>query len=474
MHLARQSIFATNPTQLIDIRFEAEGRIFTCSTPSGFAIYETWPLKLLKKRELKNGTLNIVHPFQTSSILFLVGGGRSPHYPRNKVIIWDEAAGREAAELEFREPVLGLACRRGWLSVAFRSRVVLFKVSEKGVSRVIEYATWDNPRGLVAMASTPGSTLLAILGQHAGHVQLIHLSPCPPPPLSVTTSPTYREPRIPKPPQVSPKKAPPFIVAHKTALTTLSVTQSGRLLATTSSQGTLVRVWDATTGGLVKELRRGSDKAEIYGTAFRPDEQEICCWSDKGTVHIFSLGSGEGPSNRTSSFSPLSPFIKLPKYFASQWSYAHYRLPAASSHIMLSSSPKSRDESDAGEEEKCIVTWIEVPSETLDLPGVGKGKGKALESKPEYQLIALTYSGGWYRLALPSASAQSAQSDLKNQGASPRIPSSPLGRSSPVAISRPASVKGKEKEDEFDQDSHSERRCTLQEFRRFGRWDGWG
>lgn len=166
MHLARHSIFATNPTQLIDIRFESEGHIFTCSTPSGFAIYETWPLKLLKKRgqcqnhasssrtevahitsELKNGTLHIVHPFQTSSMLFLVGGGRSPHYPRNKVIIWDEAAGREAAELEFRESVLGLACRRGWLSVAFRSRAVLFKVSEQGVSRVVEYATWDNPRG---------------------------------------------------------------------------------------------------------------------------------------------------------------------------------------------------------------------------------------------------------------------------------------------------------------------------------------
>lgn len=80
------------------------------------------------------------------------------------------------------------------------------------------------------------------------------------------------------------------IIAHNTALTSLSLPPSGRLLATTSARGTLVRIWDTASGKLVKELRRGTDKAEIYGVAFRPDEKEVCVWSDKGTVHIFSLG----------------------------------------------------------------------------------------------------------------------------------------------------------------------------------------
>ena len=64
---------------------------------------------------------------------------------------------------------------------------------------------------------------------------------------------------------------------------------SGRLIATTSIQGTLVRVWDAATGKLVREFRRGTDKANIYGVSFRPDEQELCVWSDKGTVHVFNI-----------------------------------------------------------------------------------------------------------------------------------------------------------------------------------------
>lgn len=82
------------------------------------------------------------------------------------------------------------------------------------------------------------------------------------------------------------------IIAHNTAITTLTALPSGRLLATTSERGTLVRVWDTHSGNLIRELRRGSDKAEIYGVAFRPDEQDVCVWSDKGTVHVFSLASG--------------------------------------------------------------------------------------------------------------------------------------------------------------------------------------
>ena len=85
-------------------------------------------------------------PCHTSSLLFLLGGGRSPLYPPNKVILWDDAAGIEVAELEFRERVRGIACRRGWLAVALRRRVVVFEVHDT-VARRAEYDTCDNPRG---------------------------------------------------------------------------------------------------------------------------------------------------------------------------------------------------------------------------------------------------------------------------------------------------------------------------------------
>lgn len=155
-----------------------------------------------------------------------------------------------------------------------------------------EKSLTDIRLGLLAMATGTHTTLLAIPGRQIGHVQLIHLPPCrPPEPIGPPPS-TIPPPKAP----TQPKPSASIIVAHTTALTTLSVPISGRYLATTSSRGTLIRIWNTMTGKLVKELRRGSDKAEIYGVAFRPDERDVCVWSDKGTVHVFSLVGGSGGS----------------------------------------------------------------------------------------------------------------------------------------------------------------------------------
>jgi hypothetical protein len=240
-----------------------------------------------------------VVPMHASNLVFLHGGGRSPLYPPNKVILWDAKREEEVAELEFRERVRGMACRRGWLAVALRRRVVVFRIGE-AVSRYAEFDSGDNKKGkrvaptvafyliatgLIALATATHSTLLCMPGRQMGHVHLVHLPPCPP---SVPYGPPPST--LPQRPPPPPKKPPiTIIVAHETSLTTLAVPPSGRLLATTSSRGTLVRVWDSLTGNKIRELRRGSDKAEIFGVAFRPDEEELCVWSDKGTVHIFSL-----------------------------------------------------------------------------------------------------------------------------------------------------------------------------------------
>jgi hypothetical protein len=92
------------------------------------------------------GTLAFVQPMHASSLIFLVGGGRAPLYPANKVILWDAAAQREVAELEFKERVRGLATRRNWLVVAFKRRVVAFEVGAQVVRRG-EWETAENERG---------------------------------------------------------------------------------------------------------------------------------------------------------------------------------------------------------------------------------------------------------------------------------------------------------------------------------------
>lgn len=159
-------------------------------------------------------------------------------------------------------------------------------------------------QGLLALASAPDATLLVAPGRQVGHVQLIHLPPCPPKP---APSPPLDILPTPKSTPTHTKNPISIIVAHTTSLTTLALPPSGRLISTTSSRGTLIRVWNATTGKLLKELRRGTDSAVIYGVAFRRDESELCVWSDKGTVHVFKLNDKDGGARYIYAFGFYQP-----------------------------------------------------------------------------------------------------------------------------------------------------------------------
>jgi len=50
MNLARHSITSTTPIHIYDARFDSDCKIFTTSTPAGFAVYRTCPLQLIRKR----------------------------------------------------------------------------------------------------------------------------------------------------------------------------------------------------------------------------------------------------------------------------------------------------------------------------------------------------------------------------------------------------------------------------------------
>ncbi|KAI8048511.1 WD40-repeat-containing domain protein [Syncephalis plumigaleata] len=152
------------------------------------------------------------------------------------------------------------------------------------------------------------------------------------------------------------------IMAHTASLGYIAMSQSGHLLASASEKGTLIRVFDTQTGRILHEFRRGADRADIYSIAFNADATRLCVASDKGTIHIFNLDvtTATTPLNANSRLStdettrdrrlavPSSPsgtwsgnrhsrlaFMKdlLPKYFSSEWSFAHCQLPTHSRFI---------------------------------------------------------------------------------------------------------------------------------------------
>jgi len=145
-----------------------------------------------------------------------------------------------------------------------------------------------------------------------------------------------------------------LIQGHDSLLGCFALSFDGKLLATASEKGTLIRIWDTTTGEKTQELRRGADNAEIQSLCFSPKTAKwLAVSSDKGTIHIFKIKkpgakddkdkkpsppkADENNSNEDSKVngkdvdnpkSALGAFKSvLPKYFSSEWSFAQFRVP---------------------------------------------------------------------------------------------------------------------------------------------------
>lgn len=137
-----------------------------------------------------------------------------------------------------------------------------------------------------------------------------------------------------------------FIMAHDSRIACFALSQDGRLIATASTKGTLVRIFSTMDGTLLQEVRRGADRAEIYSLAFSSNMQWLAVSSDKGTIHVFNIKVNLGltandkprpvPEPNATSVSSSLSFMKgvLPKYFHSEWSVAQFRLPEGSQYIV--------------------------------------------------------------------------------------------------------------------------------------------
>lgn len=265
--------------------------------------------------------------------------------------------------------------RRDRVVVALDRRVYTYNFAD--LTLVDHVETTENPRGLCALCALPSSNVLAVPGAVPGRVRV----------------------------ELYDLKKTTLIAAHETALACIALNPNGSRLATASEKGTLIRVYDTSSGELLQELRRGTDKADVYCLAFNASSTMLAVTSDKGTVHIFKLKDhGSGGDVSTSSSSSGAPsgrlasapqnaaelsesssqsasissstsareapannlltqplpeglsseesskagganfnFIKaiMPRYFSSEWSFAQFRIPEGKSICAFGSEPNT-------------------------------------------------------------------------------------------------------------------------------------
>lgn len=305
-------------------------------------------LPLVRNEKLHNGItqghgnadgFTIVEMLYRTNLVALV----LPRYSSNKVVIWDDHQGISTGELVFRSAIKSVRMRLDRIAVILEHKIYVYNITDLRHTQQID--TFSNPRGLCAFSSSSSCSILACPGRETGEVRIVLYD----------------------------RKKTFLLNAHTSALACITLCHEGSLLATASTRGTLIRLFNTADGTKIQELRRGADQADIHSIAFSKPHYWLVVSSDKGTIHVFclkdpSMGSGKGKgdsssggyvsfpfslstsaarglassisnglqlarsslmsltqSNKASSLS----FMKgvLPSYFSSEWSFAQFRLP---------------------------------------------------------------------------------------------------------------------------------------------------
>lgn len=341
------------PARFLQVSYNQDDSCFSAATEDGFLIFNTDPLACKLKRKFtdeedsrKNeagGGIGCTRMLYRTNYTALVGGGKRPKYPLNKLIIWDDLQQRESVVLKFMSPVKEVFLSRIHIVVVLDRSVEVFQFqpSPKRICPSLEIS----PQGPVDFVV--GSQLHRRYSQESSDPAVLNDSL----PQAITGMLAFPSARStgqvhvadlsrlkhndqnPDGTQLLPTS---IIKAHKTPVRLLRLNHQSTMVATCSIQGTLIRIFSTHNGSLIKEFRRGLDRADIYDMAFSPKGTRLAVVSDKQTLHVFQISSKEihfngnnkddFNKNKIHALKNVVPASWKPKYLDSVWSMCSVHL----------------------------------------------------------------------------------------------------------------------------------------------------
>ena len=265
------------PRKILYVEFNYDSSYFMIGTDIGFQVHQSYPLALKFSRVL-NGGIGIVKNLNKSNIFGLVGGGVSPKYAPNKLLLWDDKKGKEIYEFRFNSYVSNCFIKLKYIFVFCKDTINI--LSMKTMKTVEVILTINNEEGVGTISSAIDKYILCWPDLAKGNIAIKDFSELKSSSVTINASNLEKN---------SIFKNKLSFQAHESKICFLKLNKEGDKLATASKRGNIIRIFDTIKGCIIQELKRGSGDANIYSINFAFDNNFLAITSDHGTAHIFVI-----------------------------------------------------------------------------------------------------------------------------------------------------------------------------------------
>lgn len=303
-----RTVVRSKEPKLLGVSFNQDQSCFAICSENGFKVFSTYPMQLRMNRVSSESNqqetisgIGIIKMLYKTNYVALVGGGRRPRFPLNKLCIWDDMKEKNSIILEFSTPILNVHLSRTHIIVVLKNSVLIY--SFRSVPQLLFlFETIDNMHGISDLAVSERSSILVFPARLPGQLHIVDVN-------------SSRHPDE----NQNNKKSVALIKAHRNPIQCVCLSPLGHMVASASELGTLIRVHNTKTCSLIYEFRRGVDTAVITDMKFSPDGNKLAVLSDKSTLHIYHIYGNDGiEENKTH---VLKKFPLFTNYFGSTWSF---------------------------------------------------------------------------------------------------------------------------------------------------------
>ena len=273
------------PKKILYIGYNYNSSYFMLGTDVGFQVHQSYPLALKFSRVL-NGGIGLVQNLNKSNIFCLVGGGESPKYAPNKLLIWDDKKGKEVYEFRFSSFVTNCFIKTKYIFVFCKDSINI--ISMKTMKIMKEIAIKNNPEGIGSISSDMDLYILSWPSFNQGEIEIKDFQ------------------------EIKTNSQSVKLKAHSSDINYIKLNKDGTKLASASINGTMIRIFDVIKKQIIQEFKRGNGTAKIYSINFSNDSNIFALTSDHGTAHIFLINNA-GMKNISNGNFQKSKTINLSK-----------------------------------------------------------------------------------------------------------------------------------------------------------------